>query len=577
MPDGADDIEHALTALTQLATPADLATLSALRDRLAQRRLRVLVAGEAKRGKSTLINRLLDRDVLPTGVTPVTAIATTVRRAIEAEYLDVAFHDGRHERRAAYDLAGLVTERANPENRLGVADVTLWLRSSLLRDYDLELVDTPGTGSVYAHNTGTAELAYGSLDAAIVVVSADPPISAAERDLLVRVDELAVRTFLVLNKTDQLEPTELDEAVQFTRATAQHALNRAIAVYPTSSRRGYEDPGFTAFAGAFRRYVAERAGADLVAAIRAHLARLAAAMLDAVLVTDRGLQFAASSSADRVQLFADRVAAITERRRDLADRAQAAQRRVIRQLAESGQQRTAQLIQQVRQHVQTLLDGELAALPGEEYERAGRAAVVERIREGVDAWRAEMSDLLTRELATIGSQGLVELDTQLADLRRAADELLGLALSVVAIESPLQLSRGFWYSFDQGVGWEPPLQEIARQVLPGRKQRARRRILDEIEPLTDRQVGRVRSDLAQRFKLSVSDAVKQLDAQHEQALVRVRYALDAIDKIRAAAASERDQHMAELTHRRIRLQGLLSSLSTPGILDEGEPTQGSNG
>lgn len=43
-----------------------------------ERRLGVLVAGEAKRGKSTLVNPLLGRPVLPTGVIPVTAVATTV-------------------------------------------------------------------------------------------------------------------------------------------------------------------------------------------------------------------------------------------------------------------------------------------------------------------------------------------------------------------------------------------------------------------------------------------------------------------------------------------------------------------
>jgi ribosome biogenesis GTPase A len=41
--------------------------------------LRVLVAGEARRGKSTLVNALLGRPVLPVAVTPLTALPTTVR------------------------------------------------------------------------------------------------------------------------------------------------------------------------------------------------------------------------------------------------------------------------------------------------------------------------------------------------------------------------------------------------------------------------------------------------------------------------------------------------------------------
>lgn len=61
----------------------DRRTLDALSDQLRQDRFRVLVTGEAKRGKSTLPNALLGRDVLPTGVTPVTALATTTRPALE--------------------------------------------------------------------------------------------------------------------------------------------------------------------------------------------------------------------------------------------------------------------------------------------------------------------------------------------------------------------------------------------------------------------------------------------------------------------------------------------------------------
>jgi hypothetical protein len=64
-PELPDDPVPALDALAGLAGAADAATLAALRDRLAAARLRVLVVGEAKRGKSTLVNALLGREVLP--------------------------------------------------------------------------------------------------------------------------------------------------------------------------------------------------------------------------------------------------------------------------------------------------------------------------------------------------------------------------------------------------------------------------------------------------------------------------------------------------------------------------------
>ena len=73
MPNGKSTLTAALNKLAALGTERDREQLLALLDRLDAARLRVLVVGAAKRGKSTLINALLGRDVLPSGVTPLTA------------------------------------------------------------------------------------------------------------------------------------------------------------------------------------------------------------------------------------------------------------------------------------------------------------------------------------------------------------------------------------------------------------------------------------------------------------------------------------------------------------------------
>jgi hypothetical protein len=263
-----------------------------------------------------------------------------------------------------------------------------------------------------------------------------------------------------------------------------------------------------------------------------------------------------------VTLFAGRVAAIADRRQDLGDRAWLAQRRVARALDESGHEQIVKLTDQVRREATELLDGQLADRPAEEFEAAARAAVTGLIKGGVEAWRGELIDMLERELETICAQGLSELEAQLADLRTAASELLGLELAVSAVESPLRTAQRFWYSFDRGVGWELPLSEFARKVLPGRRRRARQRVLDEIRELVDRQVGRVRSDLAQRFKLSVGEVTKQLGAEHDEVLGRVQYALSEASRLSAAAGSERDERTAQLGARREALRQVLAALDT---------------
>jgi small GTP-binding protein len=233
-----DLLDEVLDVLIDLATQDDRERLAELRQRVDARRLRVLVAGEAKRGKSTLVNQMIGRDVLPTGVTPVTAVVTTVRRAEADEHIMVTFHDGRVARHDLAELADFVSERGNPLNERGVWTVEVFVCSDLLDRFDVELVDTPGTGSVFEHNTVAAEEALASLDAAIFVVSADPPIAAAERDLLARTSALSVRTFVVLNKADQLDEAGLREAEAFTAQVVAEATGVDAGLFPCSARQG---------------------------------------------------------------------------------------------------------------------------------------------------------------------------------------------------------------------------------------------------------------------------------------------------------------------------------------------------
>jgi ribosome biogenesis GTPase A len=93
MPGSRTLLASALCELAALGTDRDREQLAALQDRLAAERLRVVVAGEANRGKSTLINALLGRSRLPTGVTPVTTIVTAVRYG-DDPHADVRFLDG---------------------------------------------------------------------------------------------------------------------------------------------------------------------------------------------------------------------------------------------------------------------------------------------------------------------------------------------------------------------------------------------------------------------------------------------------------------------------------------------------
>jgi len=216
----------------------DLAQIDALRSRLKHGQLRVLVAGEAKRGKSTLINALLGRDVLPRGALPVTALATELLQGTP-EGVHVQYRDGRRDRVPIRELRAFVAESQNPRNTKRVDRVTVQLDLGMPHPM-LTLIDTPGVGSVLAHNTVEATSAYESMDAVVFVLTGDAPLSANELQLIRQVSSLAVRSYVVLNKADLIATRELDDVMRFLAERVTTATGDRTSIVACSATAALE-------------------------------------------------------------------------------------------------------------------------------------------------------------------------------------------------------------------------------------------------------------------------------------------------------------------------------------------------
>ncbi|MGH7781700.1 MAG: dynamin family protein [Candidatus Binataceae bacterium] len=200
----------------------------ALADRVADKRFFVACLGQFKRGKSTLLNALVGMSVLPTGVVPVTAIVTVLRHG-PILHAEVHFEKGSRQNISAQSIADYVSEEHNPGNFKSVAVVEVFVPGALLES-GMCLVDTPGIGSVYADNTAVTRAFVPHLDAALVVLGADPPISGEELALVEEVAAQVDDMIFVLNKADRLSTAECDEATKF----AQRALAQRIGCEPST-------------------------------------------------------------------------------------------------------------------------------------------------------------------------------------------------------------------------------------------------------------------------------------------------------------------------------------------------------
>jgi GTP-binding protein EngB required for normal cell division len=553
----------ALDSLDPLSDGQDRETLTALRSRLETARLRVLLAGEAKRGKSTLINALLGREVLPTGVTPLTAVVTTVTQGA-AEDIEVTFTDAATGSFPLAVLADYGTERGNPRNCRHVAAITVRLDAEILRR-GVELVDTPGPGSVHAHNTEAADLALPTMDAAIFVLAADPPVSAAERDLLSRVADLSVALFVLLNKADYLDEAGLAEALEFTTEVGSQAAGRPVRVYPMSARAalgGDSDPGFAAFAADFLTYLNTSRARDLEIAVAGHVRRVAQLMLDEAALAERAAQLPRAIAAQRVTAFGARLAAVADHCSDAADRVAAQSRRLLEELTAAAGDERARLTDDLGTRLARVLDRELAAASPADIEQQGRARLTQLITEAVEGWRHEQARQVEAILRRLATRLTAELEAELAAVREAATDLLGLDLALPMPGPRLEPDLRFFYDFDEYVDQAELLAGAFRRRVPGEVGRrlARQRLLRLAPELTDRQIGRARGDLQYRLSEATRHLVADVRERHNSSTERLAAALERAALIRAQTASGDERELAELAGRERALREVISQL-----------------
>jgi Dynamin family len=544
----------ALDELAALGTRQDREQIAALRDRLDAARLRVLVAGEAKRGKSTLINALVGRAVLPAGVTPLTAVATTVRYG-DDPHAEVRFADGHEEKQPLSALPDLVTERGNPANRRRIAAVTVYLDAPLLAG-GVELVDTPGTGSVYAWDTAAAHEALETMDAAVFVLTADPPVSAAERNLYAKVSGLSVTTFAVLNKADHLDEAGLGEAAEFTRrvlADASVGPGAPGPVYPLSARAAVDggDPGFDAFAADFATYLASSRVRDLRSSASAQARRIAGSLLDEVALTRRAAQLAAGAAADRVTRFGERLAEVAVRGRDAAAVVNAESARLLMALNDAAEADGPRLSRNIVRQLEAVLGGELRGASPAEIERQGRERLVTLTLEEASAWRSHWQETIEEGLARTDARLAADLTAALEVLRDSAAELLGLDLAVPGPGGRLAEDRRFFYTTAEEAGQTELLAGAIRRKLPGERGRrsAREHLRREATGLMESQIGRARADLQYRLSEASRALARSMERRYAEATGRMQAALRAAGELRNASAAGVADKERELSQR----------------------------
>jgi len=300
--------------------------VSGLISRLESGRFHLAILGQFKRGKSTFLNALLGDAVLPSSVIPLTAVPTLITYNQE-KTVRVKYIDGKDDGVFTSDdttlirkfIEAYVSEESNPKNKLQVLQVELTWPAEILAK-GVVLIDTPGVGSTHKHNTEMTVNLLSQCDAALFLVSSDPPITEIELEFLHQITEAIPRIFFLLNKIDYLNEEDIAVVSEFIRKTLveKGSISGDVQLYPVSAKQGltgriekdpvlWERSGLSEVSDHLVSFLAEEKTSVLATAIRKKAAVVIRDVMMRKALEVRSLELPMSDLQRQLELFRAKV------------------------------------------------------------------------------------------------------------------------------------------------------------------------------------------------------------------------------------------------------------------------------
>jgi hypothetical protein len=174
--------------------------LTILLDRFETAALEIGVFGRVSSGKSSLLNHILQTDMLPVGVTPVTAIPTRISHGPVAE-AGIEFAEAQPKIIPLSDLAEYATEERNPSNKKHVTRIFVKLPAERLRE-GVTFVDTPGLGSLAIAGAEETIAYLPRCDLGIVLVDASSGLTQDDLVVVQALYQAGATATVLISKAD---------------------------------------------------------------------------------------------------------------------------------------------------------------------------------------------------------------------------------------------------------------------------------------------------------------------------------------------------------------------------------------
>ena len=187
----------------------------------------IVIVGDFKRGKSSLVNALLGEKIVPTNVLPETITINRISYGEEKTCVAV-LKNGKKAKLDIVELNKNELEEIMSKLPSEIEYVELTAKNELLKE--IMIIDTPGLNDILERFDAQVEDYLKYADAIIYVISAKSPLSQTEIEFLSMsvMPQSFSRFFLVVNMADSLDNIEdIEKISNFTRDKIKNVAQNA--------------------------------------------------------------------------------------------------------------------------------------------------------------------------------------------------------------------------------------------------------------------------------------------------------------------------------------------------------------
>lgn len=239
MKDVMNKMTSFITVNEKLALPKPPVAFTAVRQLLEKADLNIVVCGKVKYGKSSLINAVIGRPLLPVCSDVATSqVFKLVHSDKDCFTLVYANGDRKrisHDELSVYGSQATIDKQGIKDASASISFIEVGTKMDFL-PAGVSLIDTPGIGSLYPQHTVITKEYLKMADAALFVMNPTP----LEKDEIKFLEELVGVTpniMFVMTKAEDLESVQhnLKRNTQSIKNAIGEKLYRDVCIYPMSS------------------------------------------------------------------------------------------------------------------------------------------------------------------------------------------------------------------------------------------------------------------------------------------------------------------------------------------------------